>query len=221
MRNPIRSEAEAYRFVLVTALAFAAVTAVTIFAGAFLGVAAWALATGAVAFFYLRRGRATRPVKTAPPHRGAEDERRVLVLANEALADVSIVAETLVEEIQQATAGYRTSVSLVYPLRVSTLRHWASDVDAARVEAERRVEAVVGVLRAHGFDARGEIGDEDPLRAIEDSLRTFGADDIIVVTHREAPANELDLAVVARARERFALPLTHLVVESQLIPTPA
>jgi GABA permease len=214
MQNPIRSEAEAYRLVLLTALAFAAVVAVSLFGGFLLGVATWALLTGAAAFFYLRAGRRRRPVQTAPPHRGAPEERRVLVLANRVLDDGAQVAESLVEEIQESTAGYRARVNLVYPLPVSTIRHWASDVDSAAARAESLLNDAIAVLRAHGLEARGEVGDDDPLQAIEDSLRTFGADTIVVVTHEEPHGHELDRTVVARARERFALPITHLVVSN-------
>jgi len=221
MRNPIRSEAEAFRFLLLTALAFGGVTAAAIFGGVIFGVTVWALVTGAAALFYLRRGRARRLVKTAPPHRGGEDERRVLVLANEVLAEGSFVAGRLVEEIRQSTAGYRAHVNLVYPLPVSPIRHWASDVDRARAEAESRLEDSVQVLRAHGLEARGEIGDDDALQAIEDSLRRFGADGIIVVTHGDAHGNELDPAVVEKARERFALPITHVVASTRPAPATA
>jgi hypothetical protein len=212
MQNPIRSEAEAYRLVLLTALAFALVVAVTLVGGFLLGVLTWVLLTGAAAFSYLRAGRRKRPVPTAPPHRGAPDERRVLVLANRVLDDGTPVTERLVEEIQESTAGYRARVNVVYPLPVSAVRHWASDVDSAAEEAENVLDGAVAVLRAHGLEARGEVGDDDPLQAIEDSLRTFGADAIIVVTHAEPHDHELDRTVVERARERFALPITQVVV---------
>jgi hypothetical protein len=68
-------------------------------------------------------------------------------------------------------------------------------------------------LKEAGVDARGEIGDGEPLQAIEDALRTFGADEIIISTHPEGRSNWLEKGVVTGARERFAVPITHVVVD--------
>ncbi len=43
--------------------------------------------------------------------------------------------------------------------------------------------AICDRLREAGINARGEVGDADPLQAIEDALRTFGADEIVISTH--------------------------------------
>jgi hypothetical protein len=68
-------------------------------------------------------------------------------------------------------------------------------------------------MRAVGLDARGEIGDGDPIQAIEDALRTFRPDELIISTHPEGRSHWLERGVVERARERFALPVTHVVVD--------
>jgi hypothetical protein len=64
-----------------------------------------------------------------------------------------------------------------------------------------------------GIEARGEVGDAEPLQAIEDALRTFGADEIIISTHPEGRSHWLEKGVVTGARERFAVPITHVVVD--------
>ena len=110
MRNPFRSEVEAFQFLLLTVVAFAAIALASLLAGPWAGVPTWAAVTGAAAFVYLRRGPAERPVRTAPAHVGAEDARRILVVANETLAEVR-----LAEEIERAAAGYRTHVHVVCP----------------------------------------------------------------------------------------------------------
>jgi hypothetical protein len=80
-------------------------------------------------------------------------------------------------------------------------------------EARERLDASLGALLAAGVDARGEIGDGDPLQAIEDGLRRFDADELIVSTHPPGRSNWLERDVVAKARERFDLPITHVVVD--------
>ena len=207
MRNPFRSEVEAYHFLLLTVAAFAAITLASLLGGPWAGVPVWGGVTAAAAFFYLRRGRAKRQVRTAPARVGAEDERRILVVANETLGDVR-----LTQEIERAAAGYRKHVHVVCPALTSPVRHWVSDLDGARAQAQERLDETLGQLRAAGIDARGEVGDEDPLQAIEDALRTFGADEIIISSHPEGRSSRLERNAVTRARERFALPITDVVI---------
>jgi hypothetical protein len=106
-------------------------------------------------------------------------------------------------------------VLVVAPALNSRLRHWTSDEDAARAGAQERVERSVDRLREAGIDARGEVGDGDPIQAIEDALRTFGADEIVISTHPEGRSHWLERGVVDTARERFELPITHVVVDLQ------
>jgi nucleotide-binding universal stress UspA family protein len=117
------------------------------------------------------------------------------------------------EQIEERSAGYDTQVLVVSPALNSPIRHWASDEDPAREEAQRRLEASLERLRANGIEASGEVGDADPLQAIEDAVRTFGPDEIIISTHPEGRSHWLERGVVTGARERFAVPITHVVVD--------
>jgi len=208
-RNPFRSEAEAFRFVLMTVVAFAVIALASLLGGAWVGVPVWAVLTAAVATFYAVRRRAAREIRTAPPHVGSSGERQILVVVDGTTAD-----ETVVGAIEQASTGYRKRVLVVCPVRVAQVDHWTSAIDGARVQAQRNLDESLARLRGAGIEARGEIGDEDPLRAIEDALRTFGADTILVVT----PSEELERGpardVVVGARARFALPIAHVFVDA-------
>ena len=95
----------------------------------------------------------------------------------------------------------------------SPLRTWTSDEDGARATAQERLDASLARLRDAGINARGQVGDGDPLQAIEDALRTFGADEVIVSTHPEGRSNWLERGVVDGARARFTVPITHVVVD--------
>jgi GABA permease len=206
VRTPFSSEAEAFRFLLLTVAAFAAVALASILGGPWVGVPIWIAATLAAVVLYLRPRRARRTIRTAPAHAGDPEERRILVLANETLASAELAEEV-------AAAGRRARVLVVCPALTSAVRHWASDTDGGRALAERRLHASLGRLRAAGFDdVRGEVGDDDPLQALEDALRTFGADEIVVATHPDESAAWLERRVVERARERYALPVAHVVV---------
>ncbi len=50
---------------------------------------------------------------------------------------------------------------------------------------------------------------------MEDALRTFGADEIVISTHPEGKSHWLERGVVEKARERFMVPITHVVTDLQ------
>ncbi len=104
---------------------------------------------------------------------------------------------------------------VVSPALNSPLRHFVSDEGNARREAQERLDRSLEALATAGIDARGEVGDADPLQAIDDSLRTFGADEIIISTHPEGRSNWLEKGVVSGAKRRFTVPVTHVVVDLQ------
>lgn len=210
MKNPFRSEAEAFRFLLGTVVYFAAVAIATAVGGRWVGLAVFVVLSVLVLVWFFRRETREVPPATAPTRRSAEDERRILVVANE-----TVGGGELRDAIQSAAGNRRASVLVVSPALNSKLRHWASDEDKARAEAEARLASSVGALEELGFIAAGEVGDADPLQAIEDALRTFGADQIIISTHPEGRSNWLERGVVTSARERFAVPIEHVVVDLQ------
>jgi hypothetical protein len=131
------------------------------------------------------------------------------VIANETVGGSALRAT-----IREKTEGFpRAQVLVVVPALNTRIRHWASDEDPARRAAEERLQASLGRLRGAGIDARGEVGDSEPLQALEDWLRLFDADEIIISTHPEGRSHWLEKGVVSEARERFAVPITHVVVD--------
>jgi hypothetical protein len=208
MRNPLRSEAEAYRFLLVTVGFFAAVVAAKVVLGTWVGVGVAAVGLGAVGWWMVKAGPREGITKQVSHYDGAEDERHILVVANETVAGTA-----LRELIGQRAEGVADQVLVVAPALNSPIKHWASDEGDARAAAQRRLDESLAMLAAAGVSARGEVGDADPLQAIEDGLRTFGADEIIISTHPEGRSTWLERGVVAKARERFAIPITHVIVD--------
>lgn len=90
---------------------------------------------------------------------------------------------------------------------VSRLEWLANDEDDARAEAERKAEQTARSADARVVDAG--VGDPDPLKAIEDALREWPADEVVVITPPEDEANWLE-SDADEARERFGAPITHL-----------
>ena len=208
MINPFRSEAEAYRFLLLSVGYFAAIAIAALAIGPSAGFIVFVALTLA-GLVYVVRARSGEPrQQTVPTRRGGENERRILVIANE-----TVGGERLREEIRSRSEGFDEQVFVVCPALNSPLRHWASDEDGARVQAQERLNTSLSRLRQAGVDAKGEIGDAEPLQAMEDALRLFGADEIIISTHPEGRSHWLEKGIVDAARERFAVPITHVVVD--------
>ena len=107
--------------------------------------------------------------------------------------------------------GVAEDVLVVCPALNSHLRTWFSDEDGAREAAGERLRSTLEDLTAAGVNVRGEIGDGDPLQALEDALRGFAADAIVISTHAEGHSNWLEHGVVDAARTRFDVPVTHVV----------
>ena len=207
MRNPIRSEADAFRFVLLTIGYFVLIVIGSII-NVWVGVVVFVVLTaGALWWVLVRRTDAEAPVRQAPaPH--APEQHRVLVVANE-----TVGGPQLLDTIRERIADRDARVLVVCPALNSPLRHWASDEDEARDKAQARLDASLQTMQGAGIQARGEIGDGDPLQAIEDAVRTFRPDELIVSTHPVGKSHWLERGVVEKARERFALPVTHVIVD--------
>jgi hypothetical protein len=204
--NPLRSEAEAFRFLIASIVYFGAIVIAAVI-NKWAGLVVFIVLSAGVLVWWLRSRRDERPRQTAPrPH--AEGERRILVVANE-----TVGGHTLRSMILERSLDVREEVLVVTPALNSPLKHWVSDEDDARAAAQERLDASLAKLGEAGVEARGEVGDGNPLQAMEDALRTFGADEIIISTHPEGRSNWLERGIVQKARERFAVPITHVVVD--------
>ena len=207
MKNPFRSEADAFRFVWLT-VGYCALIVIGSLINVWLGVAVFvALTAFALWWLLLRRTEHEAPVREAPAPSPPE-QHRILVVANE-----TVGGSALLGRLQERAGDRNVLVLVVCPALNSPLRHWVSDEDDARAAAQERLDASLAKLSEAGVEARGEVGDGDPLQAMEDALRTFGADEIIISTHPEGRSNWLERGVVEKARERFAVPITHVVVD--------
>jgi len=207
VRNPFRSEADAYRLVWLT-IGYFVLIVVGALINVWVGVAVFVVETAVVVWWvFLRRGEEAEPPREAPAP-SPEGEHRILVVANETVAGRSLRDE-VVGRAQEGDA----EVLVVTPALNTRIRHWTSDEDTARAAAQIRLDESLASLSTDGIDARGVVGDDDPLQAIEDSLRMFPADEIVVSTHPPGRSNWLEHGIVERAGERFDLPITHVVVD--------
>jgi len=131
----------------------------------------------------------------------------VLVVANETLG-----GRKLIEAVKaRAQKGDATFV-VVAPQNRPKAGYVVYD-ESVRDAAQHRVDTTIAQLREVGVEASGEVMDPDPYHAIIDAVGEFGADEIIISTHPEGRSHWLEKGIVEAARERFAVPITHVVVD--------
>jgi hypothetical protein len=213
VRNPVRSEADAFHI----AYGSAVLIGVSVVLGAVVApLAGVALVAGAVAGAFIWEIATKDPGRRRPLREAAADgrvaapsgRRRVLVVANRTLA-----ADVLRAELTRRAAD-GAELHVVAPILPSRVHYIASDIDTEMREATERLGAALAWARGKGMRVSGKVGDPFvALGAIEDELRLFGADEVIISTHPPGSSNWLETGIVKRLREELDIPVTHLVAE--------
>jgi GABA permease len=209
MHNPLRSEAEMFRLVVIIGVAALPVIVIGLVAGAAWGAVVLGVELGIGLGMIWRGSRGSLPREAAIAH-ADDDVHRILVVANETVGGRALLAE-----LRARSEGRRGEIFVVVPaITSSRLQHLAHDVDSALEEAGRRLKDSLAAMSAAGLSARGEVGDHhDPNTAIEDALQGFPADELVISTHPPERSRWLEAGVVERARNEIPLPVTHVVVD--------
>ena len=206
MESPFRSEAAAFQFLLITIGAFALIV-LTSWASPLLGFITFLLLSAAAVAVYLRQ-RGPEPEAAKVTLLAGPDERRVLVVANE-----TVQGEELLSTISTLALSQQTRFRVVCPALNSRLKTYTSDEDPAREAAQQRLDVTLARLASVGIEASGVVGDGDPLVAVDDGVRTFGPNEIVISTHPPGKSNWLEKGVVEAVRARYDVPVTHVVVD--------
>jgi hypothetical protein len=135
------------------------------------------------------------------------DRKKLLVVATAPVEPGSL------RDAVREHAGDETEIHVVAPASdVSPLQWLASDEDKAREKAAKVASGAAQSVEPEASRTGAEVGDTDPVQAIEDALRTFPADEVLVVTRPEDDASWLEEDSAQEARERFGVPVTRLTV---------
>jgi hypothetical protein len=217
MHNPLRSEAEMFRLVVIIGLAALPVIVLGLAIGPAWGLVALGIEFGVGLALIWRGSRGSIPHEAEVAHTD-DGVHRILVVANQTVA-----GRSLLNEIKEHHKGRDTEILVVVPaLPHSRLEHLAHDVDGAIAEARGRLDDSLAAMKGAGIEAHGHVGDHhDPNAAIEDALATFAADEVIISTHPPARSRWLESGVVERAQAEIPLPVTHVVVDLEAEAAPA
>ncbi len=132
---------------------------------------------------------------------------RTLLLTSDALS---------ADQLRQVVGsdGLDDEVMVVAPaLHTSALRFWVSDADEAVSRAEWVQRETVESLEDADVDAVGDTGEGDPADAIEDALKTFQADRVIVFTRPGAPRYR-EAVDAGELQRRFGIPVEQADTEA-------
>ena len=143
--------------------------------------------------------------------------QRIVVLANQTIED-----DALHEALHRIEGSEHAEYLVVVPANpVDTgdaEKEGAAFVwEAATRSAGQRLEQTLTTLRGQGLTVDGELGDYRPLVALDKAMREFRPDHVVISTHPEDRSTWLHHGVVADARERYDVPVQHVVARDSLV----
>jgi hypothetical protein len=159
-----------------------------------IGVGVGAFVALGIVFVAVRQ----RPRGGIGPSPASADRGRTLVVLADRLEQPRAIEE-VVSSIGAADEG--AAVMVLAPAHIGFLDRWASDVEAARREAQQRLVVSLAALAAAGVEAEARVGDEDIVQAVEDQLGSFPAAEVILVS-ASADTGATQAARELRARLR-------------------
>ena len=135
--------------------------------------------------------------------------KKILALVSEAVSADALRSAVGDDEARDA------EVLVVAPALNTRTRFILADPDPAIERAEQVQEETVERLNEEGVDAAAgaAAGEGDPLLALQDALATYPADEIVLFTHSGGEQNWLEDGLVDQAKERFRVPVRHVVID--------
>ena len=134
------------------------------------------------------------------------ETNRVLLVANR-----TALTPALREEVRKRAAAGDATFHLVVPAHPSGLHRVVDPEVAGREEAKERMEDALKVLSevAGSSPITGEVGDADPLAAIQDAMNSRTIDEIVISTLPRRVSKWLHLDLPSKARG-LGVPVTHI-----------
>jgi hypothetical protein len=134
------------------------------------------------------------------------EQARVLLVAHQTAATAE-----LLDAVRERAARGNASFHLVVPRRPHGIHKMIDPEEADANEARSVLDAALPKLRQAAAGAvTGEIGDPEPLMAIQDAVNLQHFDEIIISTLPLGISRWLRLDVVSKARG-LGLPVTHVL----------
>ncbi len=135
----------------------------------------------------------------------------VLVVAHQTAATTP-----LLDAVRERAGRSPARFHLVVPSRPHGLDKVMDPADHGHEEARRAMEdALPKLSAAAGQEVSGEVGDSEPLMAIQDAVTRGGYNEIIISTLPLGVSKWLQLDLISKARA-LGLPVTHVLAPSNV-----
>jgi hypothetical protein len=144
------------------------------------------------------------PIETAAP---ADSRRHLLIVTSREIDDQEAV-ETLARAAR-VDGEQDAEVRVLAPSPSGFLDRWASDVTAAREEAQRKLVITLAALSRADVAADAKVGDAGLVQAVEDQLRSFPATEVVLATGPRSEDPEGERAAIELA-ERLEQPFLRI-----------
>ncbi len=139
------------------------------------------------------------------------ESKRLLVLAGEAVAELDELPSEVRTELETAE-----EVFVVTPTLASRIEWLMSDIDPARHEADERLDTILGQLEPSGARVSGgAVGDDTPMTVVDDYVRGFRPDRIVLALRSDEHAAWQEQNLVERIASETRLPLTVFAIDAQ------
>lgn len=120
-----------------------------------------------------------------------------------------------IEQLSAAAGGEEVDLRLIAaPVEANSFRHTLGDIDGPKREASERLQASLGSLRDAGLTVRGEVGDPDPIQAVQDALLEAPADEVVIFEREAAESRWFEGDLTERAEETIEPPLRIVTLAS-------
>lgn len=115
----------------------------------------------------------------------------------------------LIGELHGRCVDAETEVLVVVPALASPIGLWTND-DHWRRRADEIVARTTSMLAAAGIASRGQVGDPDPLQALDDAFRSEEVVELIIVHSAAGRTSPLERDLLRCSGGRYAVPVTAL-----------
>ena len=139
------------------------------------------------------------------------EQANVLVVAHQTAATAPLV-DAVRERARRGPARFH----LVVPRQPHGMHKVVDPLEAGEDEARRVLaDALPKLSEAAGQEVTGDIGDSEPLMAIQDAVNLGNYDEIIISTLPLGVSRWLKLDLISKARG-LGLPVTHVLASSEV-----
>jgi hypothetical protein len=128
---------------------------------------------------------------------------KLLIAAGEAANSVSELPPSVQALIDQAD-----SIVVITPTLPSRFEWLVSATDKATEQADERLRTVLDQLGEREAEAAGVTVSDEPLASIEDAIREFAPDHLLIALRNGGHADWQERGLLEKINERIQIPLT-------------